>query len=372
MSKRIRDDTTVMHTSFDGDFMAPEILGFIEDDSSDEYTEAVDIWSLGCIAYWLLTGRVPVRKREMLAFCNGRKSAQIRTESLQVGPSGIDFLLKLLKPLPCERISAKQARLHDWPRMPVDEHLLPESRPAEPMEGTISEADVTTKQYVATTPEDGLTANSSQSEGQNGSLDGSNSAKKAPDDRLPPSKYEQSRRHVVPTQDQLTRTSSTPGVAADPGNSHNNASQSLPASKLTDGVQLLQSPVGGSVWRIPNELQSVVLSGPLSTDDMRGTRQRKKLKNQRVLHGDEGIAEGLQSMTLGERPAMSQTQASPLHHISSSLKNAVNGKAVNSAELLDDVLQRDAEVGQEKESNRCTPDNNLSHLSPRLTQTTMP
>jgi serine/threonine protein kinase len=42
-------------------YLAPEVQGLLDDDETeyDEYTNAVDVWSLGCVASWLLTQEVP-------------------------------------------------------------------------------------------------------------------------------------------------------------------------------------------------------------------------------------------------------------------------------------------------------------------------
>ena len=59
ISKRARDGLTVLRTQTGTPaFAAPEVLGLTppDDKTNGSYTAAVDIWSLGVIAYFMLTG----------------------------------------------------------------------------------------------------------------------------------------------------------------------------------------------------------------------------------------------------------------------------------------------------------------------------
>ena len=44
-----------------GDYVALEILNLLDEDEepSQDYTSAVDLWSLGCVTHWLLTRTSP-------------------------------------------------------------------------------------------------------------------------------------------------------------------------------------------------------------------------------------------------------------------------------------------------------------------------
>jgi serine/threonine protein kinase len=107
-----------MHTSIETEYSAPEILGFIVDGSeeSSKYTNAVDMWSLGCLLHWLLTQRLPLTKWEMMPYCLERMS--FPTQHLaerRVGLQGIDFIQKVMTPQPKDRINAFEALRHGWP-----------------------------------------------------------------------------------------------------------------------------------------------------------------------------------------------------------------------------------------------------------------
>ncbi|KAK3617640.1 hypothetical protein LTR56_025152 [Elasticomyces elasticus] len=88
LSKRVLTDLTSLRTNAGTQgFMAPEMLGlgFGEDDSSDDdtqksYTNAVDIWAVGVIAYLLLTGEMPFSPSEPRAL--GRYATSSITSSI--------------------------------------------------------------------------------------------------------------------------------------------------------------------------------------------------------------------------------------------------------------------------------------------------
>lgn len=95
--------------------MAPEILGFTED--SCEYTNAVDMWSLGCLASWLLTQQVLVDVSKMYLFSRGRFPLPLDVlSSKAVSKPGLDFVANLLVYQPHLRMSALAAVRHEWLR----------------------------------------------------------------------------------------------------------------------------------------------------------------------------------------------------------------------------------------------------------------
>ena len=117
--------TTALYTSFDGDFMAPEILGFFEDDTHGQYTNAVDLWSLGCIAYWLLTHNLPVPRNRFMFHCSRPwAEAAARIEVSSISEQAKDFILALLRPNPNERMTTSTAIAHTWLKDAKAEALL--------------------------------------------------------------------------------------------------------------------------------------------------------------------------------------------------------------------------------------------------------
>ncbi len=117
LSKRLTE-CSVYHTKSGTRFyMAPEILGYLSSgNSSTRYTNAVDIWALGCIAYRLLTGDVPFRSdKSLIKFCEGRLrfTCQALLES-SVGETCTNFVRTLLTTSPNDRPSATQALDDTW------------------------------------------------------------------------------------------------------------------------------------------------------------------------------------------------------------------------------------------------------------------
>jgi serine/threonine protein kinase len=117
LSKRLTETTAYYTKSGTQSYMAPEILDYLETDTpSAEYTNAVDIWAVGCITYRLVTSKVPFPPgRSLGKYCEDKSL-------FPLGPlfdSGIkgscfEFIKALLEPHPEVRPSASQALAHAW------------------------------------------------------------------------------------------------------------------------------------------------------------------------------------------------------------------------------------------------------------------
>ena len=97
------------------EYMAPEILG------GSVYTHAVDIWSLGCLSFTLLTGKsfFPDRKTfyTYVFHPDGYKNHSPREALLAHGITSepvIDLSTRLLQIPPENRPSAEDALSHEW------------------------------------------------------------------------------------------------------------------------------------------------------------------------------------------------------------------------------------------------------------------
>ena len=96
-------------------YQAPEILGWIDEDL-DEYTAAVDIWSMGCLAYTLLAHK-PMTEREVKQYSKGMRHLPVdHLISNNVSDQATDFLRALLVPVPTDRLTAHMALQHPWLR----------------------------------------------------------------------------------------------------------------------------------------------------------------------------------------------------------------------------------------------------------------
>ena len=123
ISKRIETDSTALRTQAGTrHFQAPEVLGLTEEsDDSLEYTNAVDIWSLGCLSYAILTSRVPFSEfRSLIQFC--QRMMQFPTKELEdngVSQVGVAFLKELMEPKASDRPNAETALRSEWFKAPV-------------------------------------------------------------------------------------------------------------------------------------------------------------------------------------------------------------------------------------------------------------
>lgn len=97
------------------DYLAPEVLGYVEEETS-RYTNAVDLWSLGCICHRLLTLESPFPKMTALArYCLGMTELPIEVlYKSTVSEQAITLVKDLMNIQPSERIDAEAALHSPW------------------------------------------------------------------------------------------------------------------------------------------------------------------------------------------------------------------------------------------------------------------
>ena len=81
------------------------------------YSDKVDIWSIGCMVYVILTGFLPFPQPTQQELYEKIIKGQITTKYLKeagISPEGIDFIKYLLVVDPAARPSAASALLHPW------------------------------------------------------------------------------------------------------------------------------------------------------------------------------------------------------------------------------------------------------------------
>jgi serine/threonine protein kinase len=118
IAKRVSKNETALKTMIGTPlYLAPEVLhyGIDEDADVDSYTNAVDVWSFGCVAYEMLALKVPfpTPHRDLRAFCAGGP-LPVSPLLPRTSNSGIEFLKWLLVSNPGNRPSAKEAMEAEW------------------------------------------------------------------------------------------------------------------------------------------------------------------------------------------------------------------------------------------------------------------
>jgi len=100
-------------------YMAPELWAGIESGGAAEYDSSVDMWALGVVTYMLLSGTAPFHHKDKRV-----QSRLVRDNPLnfplaqwkRVSNEAKDFVSRLLRKLPAERLSASEALKHTWIR----------------------------------------------------------------------------------------------------------------------------------------------------------------------------------------------------------------------------------------------------------------
>lgn len=140
ISKRIRSGNTRFRTMIGTpDFLAPEILHLVDEsddddisDDEEEYTVAVDIWSLGCVVFQLLTLEVPfANRRKLRSYCRSKveKFPTGLLDQFAVSAAAIEIIKRFLEPVPSSRATAQAAMKYKWiqgaPESPVSDVRSP-------------------------------------------------------------------------------------------------------------------------------------------------------------------------------------------------------------------------------------------------------
>ena len=113
-TKRVPYDGTSLRTETGTlGYVAPEVLGY-HDQESSKYTNAVDLWSLGCICHRLLTMQPPFENpATMIRYCAGVTKLPIETLRRK-DDEAVAFVKGLLMADPSERYTAMRALQSSW------------------------------------------------------------------------------------------------------------------------------------------------------------------------------------------------------------------------------------------------------------------
>lgn len=118
ISKMNREGNTELRTNVGTDgYIAPEIYSLVDDWREDSsYTTAVDIWSLGCLLYYMLTRHTPFPTFLSLQAYAERIASFPERPLLQKGVSlgGRALIQRFLMLSPDNRPNASKELLKDW------------------------------------------------------------------------------------------------------------------------------------------------------------------------------------------------------------------------------------------------------------------
>jgi serine/threonine protein kinase len=117
LSKQLTDTTAFQTKAGTQSYMAPEMLNYLDDDNdTGEYTNAVDLWAVGCIVYRLVTGKVPFPPgRLLMKYCSDKSLFPLDPLfDCDIKSDGAKFIRELLAPYPDDRPSASEALKHSW------------------------------------------------------------------------------------------------------------------------------------------------------------------------------------------------------------------------------------------------------------------
>ena len=88
-------------------FMAPEVI-------SQKYTKSCDVWSVGVLAYYMLSGKHPFTGESIEEVFGAITNYKLPKDWSDFSPQSKDLVSKLLEPKPHKRITASKALKHSW------------------------------------------------------------------------------------------------------------------------------------------------------------------------------------------------------------------------------------------------------------------
>ncbi|RPB06896.1 kinase-like protein [Morchella conica CCBAS932] len=117
VSKRLQEGTNFRTTVGTLGYVAPEVSDLFDNDSS-VYTCAVDIWSLGCLIFALLTKETPFpATRKLISYVEGLiPFPESKLVERKASQDTIAFIINLMMPEPEARLTAHSALREPWLR----------------------------------------------------------------------------------------------------------------------------------------------------------------------------------------------------------------------------------------------------------------
>ena len=117
LSSRIKKNEKLNNTVGTAYFIAPETI-------KGEYDEKCDMWSIGVILYYILSGKFPFTGNSNFEIFEKIQKSEPVFKNLfkDISQNAIDFIKKCLVKNPSERLSAKECLSHPWLE-PIFKHI---------------------------------------------------------------------------------------------------------------------------------------------------------------------------------------------------------------------------------------------------------
>lgn len=118
LSKRVVDGTELRTEVGTENYIAPEIIGLLSSRSS--YSNAVDMLSLGCLVYYMLTKKMPFpTMRRLNHYITTGVFPEIDLADSNASLAATEFIVKLMERQPVDRLTPEQALEDPWLRIRV-------------------------------------------------------------------------------------------------------------------------------------------------------------------------------------------------------------------------------------------------------------
>lgn len=95
-------------------YTAPEVTGLFSSETS-AYSNAVDIWSLGCLIHFMLTDSTPFPTfRRLNYYIQHEQFPETELRENNASSDAITFVIRLMRLKPSDRLTAGQALVDPW------------------------------------------------------------------------------------------------------------------------------------------------------------------------------------------------------------------------------------------------------------------
>jgi serine/threonine protein kinase len=115
LSKRQTEGTAYRTHAGTQEYMAPELFYYVQEINTEtsEYTNAIDLWALGCLVHRLVTGKVPFPNMLTLRnYCIDQLKVTLKMPPIMEEAG--NFVRWLLMPHPAKRPTASAALVSTW------------------------------------------------------------------------------------------------------------------------------------------------------------------------------------------------------------------------------------------------------------------